>query len=214
MSELYNSIPEPWRELLRHKAKEIGEIGMYLKGSSFLPGFEQIFSALKLPPCEIKVIIIGQDPYPNSNFANGLAFSVPQSVDVLPKSLQNIFIEVKSDVGAANVSGDLTSWQEQGVLLLNRILTLSPGISLSHKLIGWQDITNEIIKLVLPYDPVAILWGDKAQELTTYFNPMKTICSSHPSPLSARRSFFGSKPFSRCNQLLLDSNKAPINWQV
>ena len=214
MSELFNSIPEPWREHLIHKSKEIGEIEIYLKGNSFIPSFDQIFTALKLPPWEIKVVIIGQDPYPNLFFANGLAFSVPKSVEVIPPSLKNIFLEMRSDIGVTNTSGDLTPWREQGVLLLNRILTLSPGSSLSHRLIGWQEITNEIIKVVSPYDPVAILWGEKAKEMAHYFNPKKTIYSSHPSPLSARRSFFGSKPFSKCNKLLIDCNKIPIDWQV
>ena len=213
MSLLFNAIAEPWRGRLKHLYHDISQIESYLISNSYLPSFDLIFKALNLPLEEVKVVIIGQDPYPSS-YATGLAFSVPESVKVLPPSLRNIFKELHLDTGVTNTSGDLTPWSEQGVLLLNRILTVTPGKPLSHALIGWQKITYEIVKIVAVNNPVAILWGEKASEFSPYFNPLNTITSSHPSPLSARRSFLGSKPFSKCNKLLLDSSKAAIDWRT
>ena len=212
--ELYNSIPEPWKTLLASQTSKLNIISNKLQVEPYIPSLDLIFKALSLPPQDIKVIIIGQDPYPNPLHACGSAFSVPADVKNLPPSLRNIFKELHSDLGIINTSGDLSPWQAQGVLLLNRILTSTPNSSFSHATLGWQEVTDEIIKIILPYDPVAILWGAKAQKLTHYFNPARTITSSHPSPLSARHSFFGSKPFSRSNEILIKSNKQPINWQT
>lgn len=214
MQELYNSIPEPWKTLLSNKTSLINEISTNLQTQPFIPSLDLIFKAISQPPKNIKVIIIGQDPYPNPLHACGLSFAVPANLKVLPPSLKNIFKELSTDLGVSNTNGDLSSWQDQGVLLLNRILTTCPNSSLTHYSLGWQEITDEIVKIISPYDPVAILWGSKAKQLSHYFNPAKTITSSHPSPLSAYHSFFGSKPFSRANQMLLASNQQPINWQT
>lgn len=214
MDELYNSIPEPWKTLLVNKILLINEISTNLQSQPFIPSPDLIFKAISQPPKNIKVIIIGQDPYPNPLHACGLSFSVPANLKTLPPSLKNIFKELSTDLGVNNTNGDLSSWQDQGVLLLNRILTTNPNSSLTHAKMGWEEITDEIVKIITPYDPVAILWGSKAKQLSSYFNPAKTIISSHPSPLSAYHSFFGSKPFSRANQMLLASNKQPINWQT
>lgn len=214
MHELYNSIPEPWKTLLKGKTSKLNKISTELQAQPYIPSQDLIFQALIIPPQDVKVIIIGQDPYPNPLHACGPAFSVPASVKNFPPSLRNIFKELHSDLGILNTKGDLSPWQAQGVLLLNRVLTTSPNTSLAHHTLNWQEVTDEIINIILPYDPVAILWGNKATLLSSNFSPEKTIISSHPSPLSARHSFFGSKPFSRTNHILIQSNKQPINWQT
>ena len=214
MSKLFNSLPPFWQEPLFPLEQKINSIGSFLDSNLHLPSKDHIFSALSQRPQDIKVIIIGQDPYPNPTHAMGLAFSVPKETQPLPASLKNIFKELEQDLGVANTNGDLSPWRDQGVLLLNTILTTSPYSSLSHESIGWQEITQEVIRQSLPYSPVVLLWGNKAQKLSTLFNPDLVISSSHPSPLSARHSFFGSKPFSRANNLLVSAGKTPINWRT
>ena len=169
--------------------------------------------ALSTPIESIRVVIIGQDPYPTPGHAHGLAFSVPSDVTPLPASLRNIFKELESDVGIPmSGNGDLSPWAEQGVLLLNRILTTESGYSLKHELLGWQVITNEIARTLGHKPVVAILWGKNAQELSHFFDPGLTITSAHPSPLSAYRGFFGSKPFSACNEILHRYKRPQIQW--
>ena len=214
MSKLFSTLPPFWQEPLLLLEQKINSLGSFLDSNSHLPSKDHIFTALSLPPQEIKVIIIGQDPYPNPAHAMGLAFSVPKETHPLPASLKNIFKELEQDLGVVNTNGDLSPWCDQVVLLLNTILTTSPYSSLSHESIGWQEITQEIIKQSLLSNPVVLLWGNKAQKLSTLFNPDQVISSSHPSPLSARHSFFGSKPFSQVNNLLLSAGKKPINWRT
>jgi uracil-DNA glycosylase len=142
-----------------------------------------------------------------------LAFSVSSDVTPLPASLRNIFKELESDLGIPmSANGDLSRWAQQGVLLLNRILSTQSGHSLKHDLLGWQLITSEIARTLGQRSAVAILWGKNAQELSHFFDPGLTITSAHPSPLSAYRGFFGSKPFSTCNDILSHSNKPAILW--
>ena len=157
-------------------------------------------------------MIFGQDPYPTRGHAHGLAFSVDQSVTTLPPSLRNIFTELSSDCGVTRNSGDLSDWFGQGVLLVNRVLTTHIGVSLAHSDFGWQDVTHAVAQELGKHDVVAILWGKSAGELAHYFRPEWRIESVHPSPLSAYRGFFGSKPFSRCNEILLVNQKTPIRW--
>lgn len=166
---------------------------------------------------EVKVVILGQDPYPTKDHANGLAFSVSAHITPLPRSLKNIYKELESDVGIKRINGSLIGWATQGVLLLNTVLTVQEGNAGSHRGIGWEEFTDEIIQR-LSNDRegiVFILWGKKAQEKQVMIDRSKhhIIASPHPSPLSARRGFFGSRPFSRTNKYLKKMNKAEIDWR-
>ena len=158
------------------------------------------------------MVIFGQDPYPTRNHADGLAFSVDASVSKLPPTLRNIFQELSADCGVIRQSGDLTQWHEQGVLLSNRVLTTQVGTSFSDSKIGWQSITNTVALELGKQDVVAILWGKSAGELSRFFRANWTIQSVHPSPLSAYKGFFGSKPFSRSNEILIKNSLSPIKW--
>ena len=214
LQELFELIPELWQKKLATQRENIERISRTLFGSSFIPARESIFESLKVAPAAIRVVVIGQDPYPNREHAMGLAFSVKAGVQPLPASLRNIYTELYEDLGIHNRSGDLTSWKDQGVLLLNRVLTTRPESSLSHAKIGWEEFTEKIIEISSEANPIAILWGKKAQELSKYFNPSRVISSPHPSPLSAYRGFFGSKPFSSTNEILIADGQKPINWQT
>ena len=161
----------------------------------------------------IKCVIVGQDPYPTKGNAHGLAFSVPPSVSKIPASLKNIFTELESDLGISTPKhGDLTPWVSQGVLLLNRVLTTQVGQSDAHKGLGWQVITEAIASAAANQNPVAVLWGKQAQELGDLFS--LKVESVHPSPLSAYRGFFGSKPFSQVNAMLKDTHRTEIDWSL
>jgi uracil-DNA glycosylase len=176
------------------------------------PEFENVFRTLSLSMESSRVVIFGQDPYPSKGHANGLAFSVNKSVSPLPPSLRNIFTELVTDVGVQRLDGDLTDWFNQGVLLVNRVLSTEVGISLSHSDFGWVEVTQSIAQELGKREVVAILWGKNAGELSSFFPAERRIESVHPSPLSAYRGFFGSKPFSRCNQILSSNNQSVINW--
>jgi uracil-DNA glycosylase len=176
------------------------------------PEFENVFRSLSRSIESSRVVIFGQDPYPSKGHANGLAFSVNKSVSPLPPSLRNIFAELASDVGVERLDGDLTDWFSQGVLLVNRVLSTEVGTSLAHSDFGWQEVTQSIAQELGKREVVAILWGKNAGELSSFFPAERRIESVHPSPLSAYRGFFGSKPFSRCNQILLSDNQSVINW--
>jgi len=165
----------------------------------------------------VRVLIVGQDPYPTPGHPVGLSFSVERDVRPIPRSLQNIYRELQDDLGIPPANhGDLTSWSESGVMLLNRVLTVRPGAAGSHRGKGWEAVTEAAIRaLVARGGPlVAILWGRDAQALTPLLGETATIMSAHPSPLSARNGFFGSKPFSRANDLLVAQGAAPVNWSV
>jgi uracil-DNA glycosylase len=176
------------------------------------PEFESVFRTLSRSIESSRVVIFGQDPYPSKGHANGLAFSVNKSVSPLPPSLRNIFAELASDVGVERLDGDLTDWFSQGVLLVNRVLSTEVGTSLAHSEFGWEEVTQSIAQELGKREVVAILWGKNAGELSSFFPAERRIESVHPSPLSAYRGFFGSKPFSRCNQILLSNNQSVINW--
>ena len=176
------------------------------------PGFSHVFRSLSRPIKSTNAVIFGQDPYPTRGHAHGLAFSVDQSVTALPPSLRNIFAELSSDLGVTRRSGDLSDWFDQGVLLVNRVLTTQSGSSLAHSNFGWQEVTDAVAQELGRHDVVAILWGKSAGELSRYFRPEWRIESVHPSPLSAYRGFFGSKPFSRCNEILVSHQKSAIHW--
>jgi len=186
-------------------------------GRGYLPAGEHILRAFTRPLSQVKVLIVGQDPYPTPGHAVGLSFSVAPSTRPIPRSLNNIYREYQSDLGFAGpTTGDLTPWFDQGVLLLNRVLTVQPGESGSHRGKGWEAVTEQAIKaLVNRGGPlVAVLWGRDAQTLTSSLGAVTCISSVHPSPLSADRGFFGSRPFSRVNESLLAQGGQPVDWQL
>lgn len=207
--DLKSLLPSQWHdcvdlEILESVSKKLTK--------NFLPDKTQIFKALEIDPDQVKIILLGQDPYPNPLHAMGLAFSVPENIKQLPASLKNIYIELKDDLGIDRSSGDLSDWADQGVLLLNTCLTLNTQQSDSHTKIGWQQFTESIISHLSKRSVVGILWGNQAQSMSKYFGTKYLISSAHPSPLSAYRGFFGSKPFSRSNQLLIEKSLTPIKW--
>jgi len=210
---LFSQLHSDWQIALAPFRSNFEAIDAQLVGQEITPAYELVLRSLSTPIDLIRVVIVGQDPYPNPTYANGLAFSVNRSVSPLPASLRNIFQEVVSDCASEYPqNGDLSRWAEQGVLLLNRILTAQVHHSLSHLTIGWQVITDEVARILGTRQVVAILWGKNAQELVPYFSPKLTIQGAHPSPLSAYRGFFGSKPFSRANEMLASQGHSPIRW--
>ena len=208
-ADLVGLLPKPWHEVSDLQAlSKISEI----LPSIFIPNEKNIFAAFSKEPNLIRVLIVGQDPYPNPDYANGLAFSVSPSITQLPASLKNIYKELESDLGIKRNSGDLSDWANQGVLLINRCLTVEPGKSGSHTDIGWQVFTESVIKYCAINGALGILWGNEAQKLSHYFSNDDLFESVHPSPLSAYRGFFGSKPFSKVNNRLKEKNLEPIKW--
>ena len=184
-------------------------------GRSFLPAPERVLRAFSSPLSAVRVLIVGQDPYPTPGHAVGLSFAVERDVRPLPRSLTNIFRELHDDLGVTPPShGDLSAWEEQGVLLLNRVLTVRPGASGSHRGKGWETVTAQAIRALAARDAplVAVLWGKDAQGVVPLLGDVPHIDSPHPSPLSASRGFFGSRPFSRVNAALSLQGAAPIRW--
>lgn len=204
-----------WKEALKDSLHYLDKIEEKVSADSYLPKRDLVMRALSRDLLETKVLILGQDPYPNPNYASGLAFSIPESEINFPPSLKNIFKELKTDVGVeAPKSGDLSPWVEKGVVLLNRTLTCRAGESNSHLDTGWRIFTDSCVAKIAELGAVAILWGKNAQECCSYFHPDRLITSPHPSPLSVHRGFFGSKPFSRANTALVASGKSPIDWSL
>lgn len=212
---LIDLVPLAWHNRLGRSLEMLRSIDDRLREDETNPPRELIFRALNVDPSKVKVVILGQDPYPNPTMATGLAFSIPPTTERYPPSLQNILSEYQSDLGKPPpLSGDLSPWVGEGVLLLNTVLTCRPGESLSHADIGWQDFTRAIIKSVNTSETVGILWGAHAQKYREYFASDMRIETPHPSPLSAYRGFFGSKPFSQTNDLLLAKGIGPIDWSL
>ena len=186
-------------------------------GRTFLPERSRALRAFGRPFADVSVLVVGQDPYPTPGHPVGLAFSVARDVRPLPRSLRNIYAELEADLGVPPPDhGDLTAWFEQGVLLLNRVLTVAPGQSGSHRRQGWEEVTQRAIEaLVERGGPlVAVLWGGDARKLAPLLGEVPVVESAHPSPLSARYGFFGSRPFSRVNELLLAQGAVPIDWRL
>ena len=208
-SNLTSLVPPAWREIV--DLESVAQIGANLE-PNFLPSSKLIFKSLEVDPDDVKVVRVGQDPYPNSEHAMGLAFSVPAEVGVLPASLKNIYKELEADLGIIRENGDLSAWLEQGVLLLNMSLTVLPNESGSHSKIGWQVITQQIISDVAKRGAVAVLWGREAQLMSKYFAIEDQFIAPHPSPLSVYRGFYGSKPFSKVNSRLVEKGLTPIKW--
>lgn len=183
-------------------------------GSDYLPPAEDVFAAFSLPLDQVRVLIVGQDPYPTPGHAMGLAFSTRPGV-AAPRSLQNIYAELGDDLGLpGRADGDLRAWFNQGVLLLNRVLTVVPGQAGSHRRKGWEAITEAAIRALAGRDIVAILWGRDAQACQAFLPGVECITSPHPSPLSARRGFFGSHPFSRANTALEARGVPAVDWRL
>jgi uracil-DNA glycosylase len=220
--DLSARIPQHWAELLGPgTVQDVSTIGRELARRSvaeaITPEPDLVFRALELPANQVKVVIVGQDPYPTAGHAMGLSFSLPPHTHPLPPSAKNIRTELASDLGIELGDGfDLTSWAEQGVLLLNRHLTTAVGQPGAHSGLGWDQVTNQIISSLATSHPrfVAILWGAQAQQLRPVLGVLPRIESAHPSPLSARRGFFGSSPFSRTNSLLVQMGHSPIDWSL
>jgi uracil-DNA glycosylase len=215
---LFQQIPVFWRALLTRQEEKVNEIGRELArradlGERILPDRKFVFRALEIPPDEVKVIIIGQDPYPNSQDACGLSFSVTPRKSGLPGSLMNIQKEIMTDLGSTeSADGDLTRWSAQGVMLLNRVLTITAGESGSHAGLGWEEFTRDVAEICAERGAVGLLWGNSARELASLFRENLRIEGVHPSPLSAHRGFLGSKPFSAVNQILKANGKSEIRW--
>jgi uracil-DNA glycosylase len=211
-----------WAEALEPVADRIAEMGRFLRdevaaGRGYLPHGDAVLRAFTEPLADVKVLITGQDPYPTPGHPVGLSFSVAPDVRPLPRSLVNIYTELQADLGVPLApSGDLTPWSRQGVLLLNRVLTVAPGASASHRGKGWEAVTEQAIRALVARDHplVAILWGRDAQSLKPLLGDVPAIESAHPSPLSASRGFFGSRPFSRANELLVAQGAEPVDWQL
>ncbi|MGJ9483328.1 uracil-DNA glycosylase [Actinotignum sp. GS-2025f] len=221
MQPLSEIISPDWARALAPVEPIIHEMGTFLReenaaGRGYLPAGKNVLRAFTYPLDAVKVLIVGQDPYPTPGNAVGLSFSVAPNV-APPRSLVNIFRELHDDVGAPlPSSGDLTPWCEQGVMLLNRVLTVTPNNANSHRGRGWEKVTDHAIRTLAARGKplVAILWGRNAQELRPLLGDTPVIASPHPSPLSASRGFFGSKPFSRANALLAEQGASPVDWRL
>lgn len=209
------SIHPRWQPFFDSQADFLNKIDSESDGLISIPAPHQRFRAFEQDPAKLRVLILGQDPYPNPLHASGLAFSVPAKTAPLPKSLQNIFQELHADLGKPlRTNGDLQDWANQGVWLLNSVLTTEIGNSNAHSNLGWEQFTKSAIKYVIGLGNlrVAVLWGNAAKSMANQLESLSLIQSAHPSPLSAYRGFFGSKPFSRANQYLLEANLQPIEW--
>ncbi|MCZ4078451.1 uracil-DNA glycosylase [Rhodococcus sp. H36-A4] len=224
---LADIVESGWATALAPVADRIAAMGDFLRdeiaqGRTYLPSGENVLRAFSRPFAHVRVLVVGQDPYPTPGHAVGLSFSVAPDVRPVPRSLTNIFKEYSNDLGFQTPSsGDLTPWADQGVLLLNRVLTVEPGVAASHRKKGWEAVTEQAIRALVareeaekPSGLVAILWGRDAATLKPMLGRTPTIESVHPSPLSASRGFFGTKPFSRTNELLIADGYEPIDWRL
>jgi uracil-DNA glycosylase len=224
---LSNLVEAGWAEALAPVADRIAAMGEFLRaevaaGRRYLPSGENVLRAFKQPFADVRVLIVGQDPYPTPGNPVGLSFAVAPEVRRLPPSLINIFTEYSADLGYPRpANGDLTPWAERGVLLLNRVLTVQPGHPGSHRGKGWEQVTEQAIRaLAVRGAPlVAILWGRDARTLVPLLaqagdTSVPCIESAHPSPNSAHHGFFGSHPFSRANHLLEQQGAAPLDWKL
>src|SRR5215472_4354011 len=211
-----------WAEALEPVAGQISAMGDFLRaeiaaGRSYLPPGELVLRAFRQPFDDVRVLIVGQDPYPTPGHPVGLSFSVVPEAMQQPGSLANIFREYHDDLGyPAPANGDLSPWSERGVMLLNRVLTVQPGRPGSHRGKGWEEVTDQAIRALAGRGTplVAILWGRDARNLVPLLDGVPCIESAHPSPNSADRGFFGSRPFSRANQLLAEQGAEPIDWKL
>lgn len=215
-----------WAEALAPVGDRIARMGEFLRaeiaaGHAYLPAGDHVFRAFQRPLADVRVLVVGQDPYPTLGHPIGLSFAVDPHVRPLPRSLANIYQELTTDVGVTPPAhGDLTAWSDRGVMLLNRVLTVRPGASASHRGRGWEEVTECAIWALVRRvgtggaPAAAILWGREAQSLKPVLGSIPWVESVHPSPLSASRGFFGSRPFSRVNRLLTDQGGEPVDWSL
>ena len=219
---LADLVDPQWASALEPVAPTIAALGDFLReevaaGRPYLPAGENVLRAFSYPMSDVRVLIVGQDPYPTPGHPIGLSFAVDRHVRPVPRSLQNIYRELRDDLGIETPGhGDLTAWAESGVMLLNRVLTVEAGSAGSHRGRGWEAVTETAIRALVARDAplVAILWGNDAQTLRPLLGPTPVIASPHPSPLSASRGFFGSRPFSRANEALLHLKAEPVDWSL
>ncbi len=221
LSELADAglIDRSWVQPLEPVAADISALGERLRsdGAPYLPAGDLVLRAFRTPLDAVRVLIVGQDPYPTPGHPIGLSFAVDPHVRPLPRSLSNIYRELSDDLGIAPAAhGDLSAWSAQGVMLLNRVLTVAPGAPASHRGWGWERVTEHAIRCLVARDAplVAVLWGKDAQGLTPLLGDTAIVSSPHPSPLSASRGFFGSRPFSRVNALLERQGADAVNWRI
>lgn len=220
--QLAELIDPGWARALGEVEGDIHAMGEFLReensaGRGYFPPGDAVLRAFTYPFEDVRVLIVGQDPYPTPGHAMGLSFSVNPDVRPIPRSLQNIYREMREDLGVATPDhGDLSGWARAGVLLLNRSLTVQPGQPASHRGKGWEAITDAAIRALVARDTplVAILWGRDAQTMSRLLGNTPIIKSVHPSPLSANRGFFGSRPFSRANALLEEAGAEPVDWHL
>ncbi|MBM7461459.1 uracil-DNA glycosylase [Rhodococcus coprophilus] len=211
-----------WAQALAPVADDIAAMGRFLRaelaaGRRYLPAGPDVLRAFTQPFDDVRVLIVGQDPYPTPGHAVGLSFSVDPDTRPIPRSLANIYREYTDDLGLPQPpNGDLSPWTRRGVLLLNRVLTVSPGEAASHRRKGWETVTEQAIRALVGRGTplVAILWGRDAATLKPMLGDVPTVESAHPSPLSASRGFFGSRPFSRANALLVEQGAEPVDWRL
>jgi uracil-DNA glycosylase len=211
-----------WATALAPVDDRIAAMGRFLReelaaGRPYLPAGDRILRAFQRPLADVRVLVVGQDPYPTPGHPIGLSFAVAPDVRPLPGSLRNIYQELRTDLGVdPPAHGDLTAWADRGVMLLNRVLTVRPGEAASHRGRGWEVVTEcAITALAARGGPMAaILWGRDAMSLKPMLGPIPWVESAHPSPLSASRGFFGSRPFSRVNKLLVDQGGRPLDWSL
>lgn len=223
MPRPYDELVHPsWVEPLAPAAEHIAAAGAFLRdevaaGRGYLPAGDAVLRAFTQPFDEVRVLVVGQDPYPTPGHPIGLSFAVAPDVRPIPRSLANIYTELHDDLDITPPEhGDLSAWTDQGVLLLNRVLTVQPGKPASHRGKGWEHVTATAINALVARDQplVAILWGRDARSLAPHLGDTPTVESAHPSPLSARGGFFGSKPFSRTNALLEELGTHTIDWRI
>ncbi|MGW3470321.1 uracil-DNA glycosylase [Saccharopolyspora sp. NPDC000995] len=218
---LHELVEAGWAKALEPVADQIKKMGEFLRtevneGRTYLPAPENVLRAFQQPFHDVRVLIVGQDPYPTPGHPVGLSFSVAPGV-APPRSLVNIYREYTEDLGHPKPSsGDLTPWTERGVLLLNRSLTVRPGKPGSHRGKGWEEVTAQAIRALAARDEplVAVLWGRDARDLRPLMPGVECVESPHPSPMSADRGFFGSRPFSRVNEILARRGTEPVDWKL
>lgn len=211
-----------WAQALAPVEPQLRAAGDFLRaevaaGRGYLPDGGSVLRAFQRPLADVRVLVVGQDPYPTPGHAMGLSFSVQPDVRPVPRSLANIFAELVADTGVTPpTSGDLSPWADQGVILLNRVLTVRPGAPASHRGKGWEAVTDRAIEALVERDAplVAVLWGRDAQSLRGALGSVPRVESVHPSPLSAHRGFLGSRPFSTVNALLVEQGAEPVDWSL
>ncbi len=215
---LIDQLGPGWAQALEPVLPDVAALDerLLVMGETVLPPRPRVLRALSRPLADVRVLLVGQDPYPTPGHAVGLAFSVAPGLRPLPRSLVNVLRELRSDVAVTAEDGDLTPWADQGVLLLNRVLTVAPGAPGSHRRLGWQRVTDQAVRALAQRGGplVAVLWGKDAQAVTPLLGEVPVVAGVHPSPLSASRGFFGSRPFSRVDALLVEQGSTPVDWSL